>query len=199
MLLDIHAGDVEGFGHVRILIGLITGLSITRILSGLSRSVQNPGRNPACAGHLIWVFFMLIYVTHFWWFQFQLSSVSTWEYSEYVFVLFYAALIFFISSLLFPDELDRDRGFAEYFSSKSQWIFGLLAALFLVDIADSAIKGTDHFRSLGAAYPFMQAVLSLLAMIGIFSKGRWYPITLAYLPSSTNCGGFSPIRSTSGS
>lgn len=99
--IELTAGDIQGFGHVRIIIGFVTGLSVTRILTGFARFVQHPGKQAIYPVHFIWAVFMLLFVTHFWWFQFGLSTIKQWQYPEYAFVISYAALIFFISSLLF--------------------------------------------------------------------------------------------------
>lgn len=176
MPIDYSTGDIQGFGHVRIVIGLVTGLSVARILNGLSRFVQNPDKISIYPPHLIWSFFILLYVTHFWWFQFDLFTIKQWQYSEYMFVLSYAGLIFFISSILFPDQMDGYAGFEDYFQSRARWFYGLLAMLFLIDIADSALKGAAHFQSLGSMYPIRQSVLVGLALIGMFLPNRLYHI-----------------------
>ena len=175
MSIDVPSGDIQGFGHVRVVIGLVTGLSVTRILNEFSRFVQHPGKMPIYLAHFIWALFMLLFVTHFWWFQFGLSAIENWEYPEYAFIVSYAALIFFISSLLFPDQMGEYAGFEEYFHSRARWFFGLLAALFLVDLADSAIKGAAHFQSLGPTYPARQLILAGLAVASMFWRNRhWH-------------------------
>ena len=55
------------------------------------------------------------------------------------------------AALLFPDRIDDYDGCADYFHARQGWFYGLLAAIFLVDIVDSALKGATHLRSLGAA------------------------------------------------
>jgi len=176
MAADLAIGDVQGFTHVRVVIGVVTGLSVTRLLAGLSRFVQHPGRDKIYPAHFIWVVFMLLFVTHFWWFQFGLSKIELWEYPEYVFIISYAALIFFISSLLFPETMGEYSGYKDYFHSRARWFYGLLAAMFLVDLADSLVKGLDHFYALGPFYPYRQCALAGLALIGAFVKSPFYHI-----------------------
>lgn len=177
--MALELGDVQGFGHVRIVIGLVTGLSVTRLLNGLARFVQHPGRTPIHPPHFLWVIFALLFVTHFWWFQFRLSTIAQWQYPQYAFVIGYASLIFFISALLFPDDMQEYAGFGDYFRSRARWFYGLLAAMFLVDIADSALKGTDHFRSLGTLYPARQVLLAGLAVVGMVVRREAYHVAFA--------------------
>ena len=171
--------DPQAFTHVRIVIGVVTGLSVTRLLTGLSRFVQHPSRNKIYLPHLAWVFFMLLTVIHFWWFEFGLYRVARWHFSEYVFVLGYAALIFFVSALLFPDDLKEYAGYRDYFHSRQQWFYGLLAAIFMVDMLDSALKGATYFQALGAIYPIRQTLLCLMCIASIFIRRKSYHFGVA--------------------
>lgn len=180
MSAEIAAGgDLQGFFHVRVLIGLVTGLSVTRILNGLARFVQHPSRNAVYPPHLAWSAFMLIFVIHYWWFEFGLMAVPKWQFQNYLFVLFYAATIFFISTLLYPDRMEDYSGFEAYFQSRRGWFYGFLALLFVIDTIDTAVKGREHFLSFGLEYPVRQTILFGLAVAGIFVPKRNYHLSFA--------------------
>ena len=155
----------DQFIHVRIIIGIVTGLTVTRLLTGLARFVQHPARDRIYLAHLAWAFFLLLAIVHFWWFEFGLQRIGVWKFEIYLFVICYAALFFFLGALLFPDRMDEYSGFAEYFHSRQKWFYGLLAALFLADLIDTAIKGAAHFSAFGIGYPIRQSVLAALALI----------------------------------
>lgn len=160
----------DAYFHVRVLIGLVTGLGLTRLLNGLSRFVQHPSRAQIHPAHLVWALFMVVYIIHFWWFEFGLSVIKRWEFEHYAFIIGYAALLFFITTLLFPDRMDDYAGFAEYFKSRGGWFFGLLALVFVVDMLDTLVKGRTHFASLGVWYPVRQTALALLCCMAIFIR-----------------------------
>lgn len=162
------------FFHVRVIVGIVVGLSVARLLTGLARFVQHPHREQIYIVHLGWVFFLILAVVHFWWFQFGLSHIERWTFEIYFFVIFYAAMFFFVCSLLFPDRMDEYTGFADYFHSRQKWFYGLLACLFLIDLVDTAVKGAEHFRAYGIAYPIQQSVLAVLAFTAMFVRWRWY-------------------------
>ena len=63
-------GSHDVFFHVRILIGVFLGLGLTRILSGIARWVQHPGKQRLYPVHLVWVAIILLSAIHFWWFEF---------------------------------------------------------------------------------------------------------------------------------
>jgi hypothetical protein len=134
--------------------------------------VQHPSRDQIYPVHLGWVFFLLLAVMHFWWFEFGLGRIGMWSIGPYFFVISYAALYFFTCSLLFPDRMDDYAGFADYFHARQAWFYGLLAAIFLADLVDSALKGAEHFRGMGAYYPAVQLGLAALALIAVFVRDR---------------------------
>lgn len=160
----LHA---DAFSHIRVIIGIVTGLSMARLLTGLARFVQHPNRNHLYSVHLGWSLFMLLAVVHFWWFEFGLSRIGRWTFELYFFVIFYAALFFFICTILYPDKMDEYSGFRDYFHSRQRWFYGLLAGLFAIDLADTALKGVEHFRALGWQYPVRQGVQLVLALVAM--------------------------------
>lgn len=162
----------EQFAHVRVVIGIVTGLSITRLLSGLAGFVQHPSRQRLYPVHIGWTLFLLLSVMHFWWFEFALGQIQSWTFELYVFVTFYAAIFYFTCAMLFPDRIDDYGGYESYFHARKAWFYGLLAAIFLIDLADTAIKGWPHFQSLGVLYPVRQIALALLVTGAIFTDDR---------------------------
>jgi hypothetical protein len=104
---------VEIYLHVRVMIGVIAGLSIARLLKGIARFIQHPKQNQVYLIHLGWVLAVLRSVIHFWWWEFRLQDLAKWDFEEYLCILFYAFLFFLLSALLFPDKLDEYKGFSE--------------------------------------------------------------------------------------
>ncbi|TWG92469.1 hypothetical protein L598_000500001350 [Mesorhizobium sp. J18] len=176
--MEAPAPHPDQFVHIRIILGVVMGLSVTRLLTGLARFVQHPGRDQIYPVHLGWVAFLLSAVIHFWWFEFGLVHVDRWTFPLYVFVICYAALFFFICAMLFPDRMDDYAGFADYFHSRQKWFYGLLAGLFAIDVVDTLLKGTAHFQALGIEYPIRQGLLALLAVIAMFVRDWRYHAAL---------------------
>lgn len=173
--------NADAYFHVRVLIGMVTGLGLARLLTGLSGFVQHPGRTKIYPPHIAWTLFMLIYIIHFWWFEFGLSIIGRWEFDNYAFIIGYAALLFFITTLLFPDRMDEYKGFSDYFTSRRKWFYGLLSAVFVVDMLDSLVKGQAHFAELGPFYPVRQTGLALLCVAAIFTKNSRFHLGFGIL------------------
>ncbi len=167
--------------HVRVIIGIILGLSVSRLLSGLSRFAQHPLRNPVFVTHLLWVAFAFLCVVHFWWFEFYLASVSEWTFELYIFIIFYSSLYFVLCAILFPDSLAEYAGYEDYFMSRRQWFYGLVAAIFLVDLVDTAIKGSAHFHSFGIVYPARNIIYAGVAIVAMFVADKRFHLAIAVL------------------
>jgi hypothetical protein len=101
---------------------------------------------------------------HFWWWEFSLSHIAVWRFEIYVFVVAYAALYYLLCAILFPDDLAEYAGYRDYFMSRRQWFFGLLAVTYVVDVVDTWIKGSDHVSAQGPEYFIRAAVYVLLCI-----------------------------------
>ena len=145
-----HADPVL-FAYVRTVLSIIVGLSVGRLLTGLARFIQHPKQHKVFFPHFAWVFFLLFYIINFWWWEFRLQFVN-WTFTVYFFTAVYAGLLFLLCTLCFPDSMYEYTGFADYFMSRRGWFFGILIAVFLLDIIDGRIKGTGYLSSLG---PFL--------------------------------------------
>jgi hypothetical protein len=72
-IMDTPAVHPDVFVHIRIIVGMVLGLSLTRLVTGLTRFVQHPKREQIYPIHFGWVLFMLLSIVYFWWFEFGCS------------------------------------------------------------------------------------------------------------------------------
>jgi hypothetical protein len=153
-------GNADLYLHIRVLIAIILGLSITRLVSGVAALIQHPGRSPIWSVHLGWVAWALLNVVTFWWWEFRLSFVQHWTFALYIFVCVYASMYYFLSALLFPQDLDEYQGYQDYFLSRRRWFFGFVALTEALDVVDTLIKGVaicnrwDRNICRGSAYSY---------------------------------------------
>ena len=165
---------MEMFNYVMVLASVIIGLGITHLLQGVGGLVQHPHREKIYWVHLLWVAAIFLRAIFWWWFEFELSKTAEWTFTLYLFVLGYAVLIYLLCALLFPRDLAGYDGFKGYYYSRRAWFFGLLVIAQAVDLADTLLKGMDHFRSLGPFYPVALAIVSVLLLIAMRTRGERY-------------------------
>ena len=156
--------------HVKVLFGMIVGLSVAHLLKGVASIVQHPKRFRVYWVHLVWVLFLFLYLIHFWWWEFSLQKVSQWTFPLYFFIAIYATLLYLLCTLFFPDVMDDYNSYREYFYSRQQWIFTFMAMLFVADIVDTFIKGSEYRARLGLTYDIRTAVYILLSLMAIKIK-----------------------------
>jgi hypothetical protein len=118
------------YSHVRVIISIIVGLRVTTLLSGFARFVQHPRREKVSLLHLGWAASLLLWILHFWWWEFRLALVQQWTFARDSFVILYATLFYFLCRLLFPSDLKDYSGYEDYFLSRRTWFFGILSLTF---------------------------------------------------------------------
>jgi hypothetical protein len=188
--MDQAPAHLEHFYHVRIIVGMVLSLSIARLLAGVARFIQHPGREQVFLIHLGWVAWMLLSVIYFWWWEFALSALAPWTFAAYAFFIGYAAVFFLLCTLLFPDDMKDYHGFADYFMSRRRWFFGLMAFSALMDVVDTALKGHDYWQAsatnISTAPPFTSRFASSLWSRSIAS----FMQRSSELRLSISCSGF---------
>ncbi len=176
--MNAQPTPLEIYQHVLVIIGLIIGLGITRLLTGVARFVQHPERHAVDAVHLGWVVVLLLTLVHFWWWEIWLIDVPHWTFQVYLFLISYAILLFLLCALLFPDSISEYAGYADFFISRRQWFFGIYGATILFDVVDSMIKGPVHYGIVAPEYAFRVPFYLVLCGIAIRTPNRRFHLVL---------------------
>ena len=162
----------EIFLHVRVVIGIVLGLAVTRCLNGVAHFVQHPGRYKLYPVHLGWVAWVMLMLVHFWWWQFWLRGIEQWTFALYMFLMTYATLLFLLCALLFPDNIAEYSGYEEFFLSRRRWFFGILGTTFVFDLIDTLLKGRQHFESFGVEYFVRTPACLILCVVAMITTNR---------------------------
>jgi hypothetical protein len=174
----VEAHAAEFFPHVRIVMGMVVGLGITRLLIGGAGLVQHPKRARLSAIHLLWASSILLELIFFWWWEFELYGLTEWSFGVFFFLISYAVTLFLLTALLFPERIDEYEGYEDFFLKRRHWFFGVFAATFLLDVVDTLIKGAPYFDNLGLAYLIQVPIGIALCLIAIWTADRRYHLAL---------------------
>jgi hypothetical protein len=169
------------FPHIRIVMGMVIGLGVARLLSGVARIVQHPTQYPLYPVHLAWVASVLLMLAHFWWWEFGLFHVEHWTFGKYLFLLGYAVTLFLLCALLFPDSMLDYSGYEDFFYARRGWFFGLLALTYVLDVIDTLLKGRAHLASLGTEYVLRSPVFVVLCAAAILIGNRRFHVVFVTL------------------
>ncbi len=173
------------FLHIRVVMGIILGLSITTLLRGLASIIEHPQRRGCSLLHVCWVAWALVSLVTFWWWEFRLGEVHHWTFGIYLFVISYCAVWYFLCTLLFPDDVREYGSLGNYLLQRRRWFFAVIGLLTLLDLGDTAIKGQSRWRLLGEAYPLHTLLMLVVVALGWRlrsqrGQGILATLTLAY-------------------
>jgi hypothetical protein len=164
---------VSQFEYVAVLISIIVGLALTQILRGVGRMVTTKDGPRPYWVHLVWTFYFFLYITMFWWWEFQLDTVD-WSLLLYLVVIIYATLLFFVGLVIQPSTIDQITSYKEYYYSHRRWIFSLLIAISLWDFVDTLSKGSNHFLDLGIEHRVGNVLNITAAAVAIITPNERY-------------------------
>ncbi|CAH2897386.1 MAG: hypothetical protein PCALPYG88_3236 [uncultured Paraburkholderia sp.] len=165
---------MEKFTHVRIVMGMIVSLGLTHMLKGLSSVIQHPSGKNIYPIHMAWVASLILNILQFWWWEFSLREIPVWTFGIYLYLIFYAFIIYLMCALLFPDSLRDYADYRDYFMSRRAWFFGLALAESVIDIGDSFIKGELHVASLGDMYWVKTAAFAIGCVVAMRTRNQVY-------------------------
>jgi len=166
---------MDMFEYVMVMVSIIVGLAMAHLLQGLVEIAQRPRPMKLRSIHLVWAAYVLITTAFWWWFQFKLQAlIPIWTFQAYIFVLTFAALLYVQATLLFPKNLDPDLDLDAFFYDRRGWFFGVNALYLLVDLADSRMKGAEHFAELGPEYLITTVAQIVFSLIAIWTRNRWF-------------------------
>jgi hypothetical protein len=140
------------FVHVRIVMGTVIGLGLTRLLMGAAGIIQHPTRYKLSLIHLLWVASMSLELILFWWWEYDLATLPSWNFGIFAFLILYSITLFALCALLFPDNLAEYDGYEDFFLKRRRWFFSIFGLTFLLDVVDTLIKGAPYFDTLGLVY-----------------------------------------------
>jgi hypothetical protein len=157
------------FEYVAVLISIVVGLSITHLLAGVGRLIGRPGSAKPYWIHLLWVFFVFSWLVQFWWWEFGFSDVETWRFELFSFLIMYAVLLYLVCVVIMPRQFPEGGDYRDHYYARRRWFFGLLTAVYIVDMLDTLLKGVDYFISQPLDLFVATAAMVALNAIAMFS------------------------------
>lgn len=155
------------FDHVKSIFGIILGLGLTHLIRGSVIFIQHPGRKKFYLIHFLWVLFVFLLIVHFWWWEINLRLITQWNFAEYIFLIFYILLFYLLCAILYPDDLKDYSSYENYFYSRKNWFFAILAVCFLADLIDTSLKGKTYYLSSQPIYYLRNISHIILCLIAI--------------------------------
>lgn len=165
----------EIFSHIRVIVGMILGISIARLVSGTVSFLQRSRKDQIYFIHFGWAVFVFLCIIHFWWFEFALLQVRQWTFGLYFVLICYSVVFVMLAVMLFPDTVDVPGGFKEYFNGHGRRFYAIVIGLVIIDTLDTLLKGSAYYhRMYGIDYPIRQVLLAAGAAGGLLIQSERY-------------------------
>ena len=163
--------EIEGtYFHVRVLIGMVVGLAIGNLLRGVARVISDEKHRPIYWVQMAWALSMLGAILNFWWWEIRFDLLPRFTFPIFAFWVCYVLQIFFLTALLFPENVGEFKNNRAYFLARRQWFFGFLAIFFAFDFTESLLKGAEYLRTLGPMYPVRNALYVGGCLLAIWTR-----------------------------
>lgn len=172
---------MEEFTHIKSVIGIILGLSLTHLIKGSVNFIQHPGRKKIYLTHCLWVLYVFLLIIHFWWWEFNLKLITEWYFGDYFFIICYILIFYILCALLYPDDLQGYEGYKDYYYSRKNWFFSVLAVSFIADVVDTYLKGDNYFLGNETEYIIRITTHIALCLLAIYSNNKKFHLILALL------------------
>jgi len=164
------------FEYLSVYISIVIGLGVVHLLTGLVRILGEPESKPYWV-HVVWILFMLGFLTFFWWFSFDWRFQEQWTFYLFLFVVFYSMLVYLLCVVLLPATPPPGHDYRTFFFERHRAFFALLCVAQLTDIADAYLKGPENVASLGPMFlPTSALLLSASLSAAIIRNPRFHAV-----------------------
>ncbi len=151
------------FEFIFVLISIVTGLALTQLLSGLTRSLRQSGRNVDIA-HALFSLGIIALLLSIWWNSFRWEEHETWSFVQYSLIFVYMSMFYVMAEILHP----RNSTVVPQFGEIRFPFYGVL--IFYTSSEPVIVYVRDGNLSL--IYLSMIILIIALAVIGLFLRNR---------------------------
>lgn len=160
------------FEYIGVLISVIMGLGITHLATGATKLIQHRDEVRFYLPHLLWTVNILVYILLIWWGLFAWSLHDDWYAYEYLFITLYAIVLFFLASMLYPWDMEKDIDVRKYFFKNRFWFFGALFVAWWIDVPETLVKAGAGLRPMPQGYFGFVGAQMLIALVGIGTRNH---------------------------
>ncbi len=182
------------FEYLAVFITLTMGLGATHLFTGLSKLIHARDTVKLYWVHSLWTLNTLIYIVIIWWGMFWWDGLDNWNFFQFLFIVTYAVMLFFLASLLYPWSMPVDFDCDDHFYRTRHWFFGVMSACWLVDYPETVYKAAEGVRGLPEGYLIFWAIQLSMMVLGTFIANRvfhavfavvWPVLTLSFVSITT--------------
>jgi hypothetical protein len=165
------------FEFVAVLISIVIGLGIAHLLSGAAQAIHERKRARLDSVHAVWTVSVFLVMVLNWWVLFTWRTHEVWTFDVFLLLILWAVALYLLVVFLYPPGKDIGETWGGVYESNRRWFLSTYAAMSLLDIAITAVRG-DLFDP--PAYLPLAGHYFVLTAIGVFVRRRSYHKFLAW-------------------
>ena len=166
------------FEYILILTSVIFALAVAQILAGVSRMAQSTVPVRGYLPQKIWIFNLFLLIFLIWWATWEFRNVD-WTFPQYAYLLVAPTLLFFVCSLLTPQQFGREDAEIEaHFARVRRPFFGTFFFAVIAVVIDGNILSNEAVWHNGR---YGHVVLLVASIWGFFSSTRKGQIAVAVI------------------
>jgi hypothetical protein len=151
------------FEFIFVFISIVAGLALTQLLSGLTRSFRQSGRNVDIA-HTLFSLGIIALLLSIWWNSFRWEEHQTWSFLEYSLIFVYMSMFYVMAEILHPR-------YSMVVPQFDEIRFPLYVVLIIYTSYEPVIVYVRD-SNLSLIYLSMIILIIALAVIGLFLRNR---------------------------
>lgn len=165
--------------YVRLISGMVLGLTVGKLFTGTAKFVQHPEGNRINSLHALWSLFIFTMILTFWWQEAQTFGRVQWSFWLYTYQILYCSTFLFIASILLPDEPKGFESHYDYLIARRGWFYGALIANYLLGVGDGIIKEGWEEYMLDPVFVGLNLVVLAMLALGMVSRRHGVHVAIA--------------------
>ena len=162
---------MSSFEFLSVLISVVVGLGIANVLTGVGRLLHRHKEISVSVAFVAWTFFLFLYMVIYWWtIVFGWQEWQDWNLLIFLFVLTYGIILFLLSVVLYPTDMQPSWDPHSRFIDMRKWFFGLFVVLVFVEFLDSYLK--THLDDFSTPYLLLLGLWLAGVIVGWNSQNR---------------------------
>lgn len=165
---------MSAFEYLIALVSVVVGLAVAQTLGGLLKVIHHRKSARAHWLPLLWTVVLVLWTIFFWWFTFNRAGLTDVRIFQLLFVLGYAAALYFVLGLLYPSDLGDDFDMWRHFETNRRWFYGALFVVGMFDVADTTWAVLTGLNSVPAWYAAFLGTWTVGSLVGMVVTDRRY-------------------------
>lgn len=168
------------FEFLAIIFSIIIGLSFSKLVEAMVGSIRIALKGEVHLLPMIWLVNVILWISTIWWGMFEWSNKPDWSLGNFIFLILYVLLIYFVSDYLVPDSAVKKYSTTDEFMKNKLAFFGAMILAFLMDAFETVLLSRQtHGRPIPEFFYSLIALAIVVLASSMFISNKKFQIGTA--------------------